>query len=443
MRRRASRHHRDGTVPRPVLGRRGLVGRPAGAGRRAGRADGRGPGPRRRGLLDRLGVLPRPGPATRGPAPGLAAPAGARTRRSASTSSVRRSGPAGRAWRRPTCWASSTWSSAPYRARGETTPSPWRSARRSSTASAPRPSAPANGPASDPVPPGALVAGRALMAAFGLFTAVGLANLGRLCGGRGRGLAALAFAAHPIAVEAYTRIGVDILALGFAVAAVNLLVVLVRRDWEPPPPPPRRPDGGPRPRRPPGAGVRVEDERGGGGRAGPGRRPGTDRGPDRQAAVATPRPAGGPGGRVRGGRRRLHRREPDPVPRRVGWAVGPRRRAPADRPDPGRVRRDPVARSAGAIAGAGGAPLPSPRRALARGGGRRLADGRRRGAEDGHDGGGGVVVDRPRVPGGLAPVRMGPLRTAAAAADRPAPRRGPGGSRGGRVASLDDPRAHG
>ncbi len=84
-----------------------------------------------------------------------------------------------------------------------------------------------------PVPAGALFAGRALMVAFGLITAVGLANLGRLCGEPGAGgLAALAFAAHPIAVEAYTRIGVDILALGFAVAAVNLLVVLVRRDWE-------------------------------------------------------------------------------------------------------------------------------------------------------------------------------------------------------------------
>ena len=127
-----------------------------------------------------------------------------------------------------------------------------------------------------PVPPGALLAGRALMVAFGLFTAVGLVNLGRLCGEPGAGgLAALAFAAHPIAVEAYTRIGVDILALGFAVAAVNLLVVLVRRDREDARH--RRRDvliAGPRPRRPAGAGVRVEDERGGGGRAGPGRRPG-------------------------------------------------------------------------------------------------------------------------------------------------------------------------
>ena len=49
--------------------------------------------------------------------------------------------------------------------------------------------------------------------------------------------------------------------------------------------------------------------------------------------MATPRPAGGPGDRGRGGRRRLRRRKPDPVPRRLGWAVGPRRRAPADRPD--------------------------------------------------------------------------------------------------------------
>jgi hypothetical protein len=56
------------------------------------------------------------------------------------------------------------------------------------------------------------------MAAFGLLGALGIASLGRaISGPRAGAMAAIMFVLHPVVIVAYTRVGSDIIALGFSI----------------------------------------------------------------------------------------------------------------------------------------------------------------------------------------------------------------------------------
>jgi len=79
-----------------------------------------------------------------------------------------------------------------------------------------------------PIGPQELLAARLLAAAFGIVCALALASVGRACGGPASGLlAGVAFAVHPLAVEAYTHALFDIIALAFSVLAVRALIALL------------------------------------------------------------------------------------------------------------------------------------------------------------------------------------------------------------------------
>jgi hypothetical protein len=79
-----------------------------------------------------------------------------------------------------------------------------------------------------PIGPQELLTARLLAAAFGVVCALALASVGRACGGPATGLlAGIAFAVHPLAVEAYTHALFDIIALAFSVLAVRSLIALL------------------------------------------------------------------------------------------------------------------------------------------------------------------------------------------------------------------------
>jgi hypothetical protein len=90
------------------------------------------------------------------------------------------------------------------------------------------------------IPGNELLPVRILMASLGYLVALGVYALGcRWCGPRTGMLASLIVAVHPVAVEAYTRAGSDIVALAFSVAAVALLASILRPAAGHPVPSPR------------------------------------------------------------------------------------------------------------------------------------------------------------------------------------------------------------
>jgi hypothetical protein len=81
--------------------------------------------------------------------------------------------------------------------------------------------------------PSELRIGRALMAVFGFLCALGIVSIGRATSGIISGvLSGVAFVLHPIVIEAYTRISVDIIALFFSILTVRLLLAILPTAWD-------------------------------------------------------------------------------------------------------------------------------------------------------------------------------------------------------------------
>lgn len=83
-----------------------------------------------------------------------------------------------------------------------------------------------------PIPDRDYIAGRYTALGFGMIAAAAVASLGRCCRSELTGLAAgLAFALHPLVIEAYTHALFDIIALAFSALAVRALVGVMGPVW--------------------------------------------------------------------------------------------------------------------------------------------------------------------------------------------------------------------